>query len=205
MTAKGNFTGTESATFSITNRTLADNEVEFHENWATYYSADGDVELPAGIGAYVATGVGNGVVTVSQIKYIPESVAVLLNNATETVGTVAFDPTKGTNLLLHADEPIVVSEINGTIYGLYNGTMMRVTGIIPADKNYLLVADAVAPQGASQLTIVIDGEGDVTSVNSVRTKIAEVEGNLYDLTGRKIQKLSNKGLYIQNGRKVVVK
>jgi len=204
VTGKGNFTGSKSATFSIVNRTLAEGEVEFHENWATYYSADGDVMLPENknIGAYVATGVGDGVVTVSQISYIPEGVAVLLNNATETVASEAFDVQNGVNLLQHAAGDVVVSEVNGTIYGLYNGTMMRVTGTIPAGKNYLLVVD---PQEASQLTIVIDGEGDVTSVNSVRTKIAEAEGGLYDLTGRKIQKLSNKGLYIQNGRKVVVK
>jgi hypothetical protein len=79
VTGKGNFTGSKSATFSIVNRTLAEGEVEFHENWATYYSADGDVMLPENknIGAYVATGVGDGVVTVSQISYIPEGVAVL--------------------------------------------------------------------------------------------------------------------------------
>ena len=201
VTGQGNFTGTESATFSITNRTLAANEVTFYDHWATYFSADGDVELPEGIGAFVATGVGDGVVTVSQIKYVPEAVAVLLNDETATAGTVAFDPEEDTNLLQHAFEDFEVGE--DLIYGLYNGTFMRVTGTIPAGKNYLspYYDGPVAPR----LNIVIDGEENTTSVNGVRSNMAEERGDYYDLSGRKLSNMPSKnGLYIKNGRKVVV-
>ena len=197
VTGKGNFKGTESATFSIVNRTLADNEVEFHNNWATFFSEDGDVMLPAGIGAYVATEVGDGVVTVSQIKYIPEGVPVLLNNATETAGTVEFDVEMGVNLLQHAYEDIDVSEFDEPVYGLYNGSMMRVSGTIPAGKNYLLVSN---PQSPRMLTIVFDDT--VTAISQIKNDNSTNE-NYYDLMGRKIQKPSKKGLYIQNGRVVV--
>ena len=197
VTGKGNFKGTESATFSIVNRTLADNEVEFHNNWATFFSGDGDVMLPAGIGAYVATEVGDGVVTVSQIKYIPEGVPVLLNNATETAGTVEFDVEMGVNLLQHAYEDIDVSDFDEPVYGLYNGSMMRVSGTIPAGKNYLMVSN---PQSPRMLTIVFDDT--VTAISQIKNDNSTNE-NYYDLMGRKIQKPSKKGLYIQNGRVVV--
>lgn len=197
VTGKGNFKGTESATFSIVNRTLADNEVEFHNNWATFFSEDGDVKLPAGIGAYVATEVGDGVVTVSQIKYIPENVPVLLNNATETAGTVEFDVEMGVNLLQHANEDIDVSDFDEPVYGLYNGSMMRVSGTIPAGKNYLMVSN---PQSPRMLTIVFDDT--VTAISQIKNDNSTNE-NYYDLMGRKIQKPSKKGLYIQNGRVVV--
>lgn len=197
VTGKGNFKGTESATFSIVNRTLADNEVEFHNNWATFFSKDGDVKLPAGIGAYVATEVGDGVVTVSQIKYIPERIPVLLNNATETAGTVEFDVEMGVNLLLHAYEDIDVSDFDEPVYGLYNGSMMRVSGTIPAGKNYLMVSN---PQSPRMLTIVFDDT--VTAISQIKNDNSTNE-NYYDLMGRKIQKPSKKGLYIQNGRVVV--
>lgn len=202
VTGTGNFTGTESATFSIVNRTLADNEVEFHNNWATFFSEDGDVKLPAGIGAYVATEVGDGVVTVSQIKYIPENVPVLLSNATETAGTVEFDVEMGVNLLQHASADIAVSSIDGIVYGLYNGSMMRVSGTIPAGKNYLLVSSAMTngPQ-APQLTIVF--EDNVTGISQIEND-KSTNDSYYDLMGRKIQKPSKKGLYIQNGRVVFV-
>lgn len=202
VTGKGNFTGTESAEFSIVNRTLADNEVTFHNNWATFYSADGDVMLPENktIGAFVATSIGEGVVNVSQISYIPEGVAVLLNNATETVTTEAFDVENGVNLLQHAYEDVEVSGINGTVYGLYNGSMMRVSGTIPAGKNYLLDS-TITPQGAPLLTIVFDE--NTTGISQIENEETRND-NYYDLMGRKIQKPSNKGLYIQKGRVVVV-
>ena len=152
------------------------------------------------IGAFVATSIGEGVVNVSQISYIPEGVAVLLNNATETVATEAFDVENGVNLLQHAYEDVEVSGINGTVYGLYNGSMMRVSGTIPAGKNYLLDS-TITPQGAPLLTIVFDE--NTTGISQIENEETRND-NYYDLMGRKIQKPSNKGLYIQKGRVVVV-
>lgn len=201
VTGIGNFTGSESAAFSIVNRTLDASDVTFNDHWSTFYSADGAYELPEGIGAFVATGVGENTVTVMQIRNIPEKVAVLLNNETTTTTTNA---SVTGNLLVHAASDKVVNAGEGDFYGLYNGKFMRVTGTIPEGKNYLLVPNAVVPSGnAPQLTIVIDGEA--TGVNDVRSKKDDVRGDVYDLQGRKVQKLSKKGLYLNNGRKVVVK
>ena len=194
VTGKGNFTGTESATFTIVNRTLADGEVTFHEGWATYCSLIGDVNLPAGIGAYVASGLGNGVVTLTQISYIPAKEPVLLNNAT----TTATDNTEYPfNLLQYAGEDIDVDDMY--YYGLHNGAFMRVTGTIPEGKIYLYAEEPNAPQ----LTIVIDGE--TTGINEIETMRNVDNENVYDLMGRKVQKPSKKGLYINKGHKVVVK
>ena len=205
VTGQGNFTGTESATFSIVNRTLADNEVTFYNNWATYYSAVGDVMLPTdkNIGAFVATGIGDGVVSVTQISYIPEDVPVFLNNATENVSTVVFDKDKDTNLLEHTDKTINANTVDAVYYGLHNGKMMRVSGTIPAGKNYIKILTAVTNQPhAPELSFVFEGEA--TGVNDVRSKKADVSGDFYDMQGRKVQKPSKKGLYISNGHKVVI-
>ena len=206
VTGQGNFTGTESATFSIVNRTLADNEVSFYNNWATFYSADGDVELPTdkNIGAFVATGIGDGVVSVSQISYIPENVPVFLNNATENVSTVVFDKDKDTNLLEHTDKTINANTVDAVYYGLHNGKMMRVSGTIPAGKNYIKILTAVNNQPqAPELSFVFEGE--TTGISEIE-KMRNVENEIfYDMQGRKVQKPSKKGLYISNGRKVVVK
>ena len=127
MTGKGNFTGTASATFTIVNRTLAAEDVTFNNHWSTFYSADGAFELPEGIGAYVASGVGENSVTVTQISNIPEGVAVLLNNATETTTTNVFGTDVKGNLLQHAATDVVVDAEEGDYYGLYNGAFMRIT------------------------------------------------------------------------------
>ena len=49
-----------------------------------------------------------------------------------------------------------------------------------------------------------DGEENVTGVNNVKNENAEVAGDVYDLQGRKVQKPSKKGLYINKGHKVVI-
>ena len=204
VTGIGNFTGTASATFTIVSRTLAVKDVTFNNHWSTFYSADEALELPEGIGAYVATGAGENSVTVTQIRNIPEKVAVLLNDETTTTSTAVFGTDVKANLLVHATSDKTVTAAEGDFYGLHNGRMKRVTGTIPAGKNYLLIPAAGAVNtGAPQLTIVIDGE--TTSIGDVRSKMEDVRGDVYDLQGRKVQKLSKKGLYLNNGRKVVVK
>jgi hypothetical protein len=203
VTGQGNFTGTAKAPFAIVNRTLAEGEVTFYNHWTTYYSYDGDVELPEGIGAYIIrqSGIGQNTVEVTPIKTIPCNVAVLLND--ETTPTDGLTEVTG-NMLVHADKDTLVSQINGDVYGLHNGTFMRVSGTIPAGKNYLYLelAQAQQPQ-APQLTIVFDGGStDIKGVKEVR----EVKDKtFYTLDGRKVEKPSKKGLYIKNGSKVVVK
>ena len=190
--------------YEIKDIPLAVTDDDFHNHWATYYNNNGNVALPEDktIGAYIASGVGENSVTVTQIKSIPKGVPVFLNNETTTT-TGNTDVTN--NMLRHADEDIAVSAINGMVYGLYNGMMKRVHGTISAGKNYLLIPVATQPAGAPQLTIVIDGEESVTSVNNVKNKNAEVAGQYYDLTGRKLQQEPSKnGIYLKNGRKVIV-
>lgn len=180
---------------------------DFHNHWMTYYhNENGNVGLPEdqNIGAYVATTISGNEIVVTQIKSIPRGEPVLLNDETTTTTTNVFGQDVQGNLLLHADEDLVVDEEQGDYYGLYNGAFMHVKGTIPAGKNYLMVSNAVVPSGyAPQLTIVIDGEA--TGVNDVRSKMEDVRGDIYDLQGRKVQKPSKKGLYINKGHKVVVK
>ena len=201
VTGQGNFTGSASATFTIVNRTLDVTENDFHNHWMTYYSANGDIDIPesSNIGAYVATSVTGNTVTVTQISYIPEGVAVLLNNETTTTTDKEYNNDQDKNLLVHADAAFEVNSDYQEFYGLYEGEFRRVTGTIPAGKNYLRVWEAQAPK----LTIVFDNEGNTTGINASLVNSEEVKGDLYDLQGRKVV-YPKKGLYIKNGRKVVV-
>ena len=194
VTGQGNFTGSASATFTIVNRTLDITKLTFHEGWTTFYSLDEELDLPVGYGAYVATNVGNGVVTLTQISCVPKNEPVLLNNATETATDNMEYPF---NLLWYAGEDVVVDD--NYYYGLHNGKFMRVTGTIPAGKIYLYARVPEAPQ----LQIVIN-EGNTTGISGASlVNSEEVKGDLYDLQGRKVV-YPKKGLYIKNGRKVVV-
>ena len=70
---------------------------------------------------------------------------------------------------------------------------------IPAGKAYLDATGA----GARSLTISFDDE-DVTGVNEVRSQKEDVRSEWFDLQGRKVAQ-PTRGLYIVNGKKVVIK
>lgn len=94
--------------------------------------------------------------------------------------------------------------------------------ITNAQKNYVLSDNTIYPVGenaatinpyrayfqvdqegeARALTLFIDGE--VTGISELVKMSNEQQGQVYDLQGRKVEKTA-KGLYIKNGKKVVVK
>jgi len=53
--------------------------------------------------------------------------------------------------------------------------------------------------------LVNDVTGSYTDINEVRSLQADAKKNIYDLQGRKVTSLQSKGIYIVNGKKVVVK
>jgi hypothetical protein len=200
VTAKRNYTGEVTKSFEIVNRKLKAADITFSENWASYYNATENIDLPEGIAAYVLTAVSGTSATATQISYIPAGVAVLLqNNVTTTTTNTSADG----NLMVHAAEAVDVTTVSGTVYGLYNGKLMRVaSGTIPAGKNYLRVSQA---SGAPQLTITVD---NTTAIEMLENEAAIENGTdeWFTLDGRKLQQQpAKKGLYIKNGKKVVIK
>lgn len=227
-TADGNFVG-EKVTLNISqplyvmSGSLTDNsneentvvigvlDCEFHEGWTTYYNADIDINnLPDGIGVFVVTGLSENAAVVTQINNIPNGVPVLLNNETQTTTTNVFDTDVKNNMLKHAVDAINdVSTLKGTVFGLYNGSFMRVTGSISAGKNYLFIPipnDPIVPSGAPRLNIVFENDDNMTGISDAkRGNESGQNDEWYTLNGQKLmQKPAVKGLYIKNGKKVVV-
>ena len=89
------------------------------------------------------------------------------------------------------------------VYILKNGELHLVTeaSTVPAGKAYL-PADNVA--AAPALMFVFADDMQTTGVQDVRSKMADVRGDIFDLQGRKVAN-PTKGLYIMNGKKVMVK
>lgn len=200
----GNFTGSATADFSIVNRTLAvGTDVTFADGqtWASYYTTTEDLELPEKVMAYIVTAVSETAATVAPISYVPKNVPVLLEN-NSTVTTENTDATG--NLLAGTTEAIAVAGLNGTVYGLHGNRFLKVTsGSIPAHRAYLVTGtEVVAPAGAPYLNIIF---GDATAIDRVKADAGDGDGQWYTLDGRKLQqKPAKKGLYIKNGRKVVI-
>lgn len=198
--ANNYYLGERTESFTIDNRTLAvGTDVTFAEGqtWASLYITTESLNLPEGVMAYIVTGVNSTTATLKAINYVPKNVPVFLeNNSKETTDNTSADG----NLLSGTNEDTAVTGINGTVYGLHNNKLIKVTsGNIPAGRAYLAVA---AASGAPQLAF--DFGNGATGIDVVSTDGVDGEG-WYTLDGRKMQqKPAKKGLYIKNGRKVVI-
>jgi hypothetical protein len=200
ITGKGNYTGEASATFSIVNKTLAVDEVFTNDNtYATYFNVSEDILLPEGIVAYVVTAINGNTLTTQALSYIPQETAVLLERNENVVTT---NDEIDTNLLMGTPEPTEVSDIEeGTVYVLYNDKFVKSTsGEIPAGRAYLVVLsdDGEAPESLSF------DFNDATGIETIHSSVL-MDNVYYDLNGRKLSgEPSKNGLYITNGKKVVV-
>jgi hypothetical protein len=76
------------------------------------------------------------------------------------------------------------------------GTVNPSTVAIPANKAYL----AVVGNSEARLTVTFDGE--TTAIKSIEN--AETSNAIYNLNGQRVEK-AQKGLYIVNGKKTIVK
>ena len=88
-------------------------------------------------------------------------------------------------------------------YILMGGKFCLVTAAssVPAGKAYLLASEVSGR--ALDLEFIIDEQGDVTGIKSIETA-KKKDGVYYDLSGRRISN-PTKGLYIVNGKKVIIK
>ena len=196
--------GVATAEFTILNRQLtADGLFASGTKYASYYSGTEDIDLGEGIAVHIITGVNGTSVTTTPLSFIPRGIPVLLESITGSP-TATESNTTG-NMLQYASEATTVARSTGIAYVLYNNMYVRVTdNAIPAGKTYLLVPATSAAAGARQLSIS-HGNG-TTGIESVDASLSSDNGERwFDLQGRRISKPSKTGIYIRDGKKVVIK
>ena len=88
-----------------------------------------------------------------------------------------------------------------SVYALSGGEFKLYTGTeLPAGKAYLLASDV--PGNAP--TLSFDFGGDVTGISTIDNGQQTTDNRWYDLSGRRVEN-PTKGMYIHNGKKVIVK
>lgn len=188
----------ESIVVTINDRTIDPTEdIVFNEgqSYASFYNANEDLTLPeSGIVVYMITGIEGNTLITQAVSYIPKATPVLIEKTEAAVE--AKDPSEvGTNMLQYATEDVTA---DGTLYILYNGEYVKATGTIPQGKCYL---KPTKPSGSRRLTI-----GHNNGTTSISNLGADIETDRwFDLNGQRISKPQKKGLYIKNGKKIVVK
>ena len=203
------------------NNALAKMDVATKEGYSTFYNTYA-VQVPAGVQCGIVTGVENGVMTIdykyTEGMYIPAKTPVIVKAEGIKTYPLAISTSDAnaptTNLLKGAAEDgKFTAEANYYYYKLAYDNFTAKTGLgfywgaaeggaftMKAGKAYLAVKQDVA-QGAQKFSL----EGNATGIEAVE-QANEANRVVYTLDGRRVmnEKLA-KGLYIINGKKVLVK
>lgn len=169
------------------------------------FSAPFATIIPAGVKAYYVSAKGTeATMTAIEAQAIPANQGVILTSESGAAATMvpAAGETAATitgNQLGHsagAAQTLTAGE--GYILG--NGTEGTAfypckNGSLPINKAYLL--------GNGESAIVMNFGNAVTGINTIAAP-ASAKAPIFDLSGRRVVK-ATKGLYIQNGKKVIVK
>lgn len=181
------------------------------KHYATYYLPFA-AKAPEGVKAYAGT-VSNGSVKLTEYAngVIPANKGVLLvsDNATSATFTLANDADvtaidndlKGVNAVTELtgvdnSEQVRIFSTKDGVAGFYKPNS-NITSLA-ANKAYVM---APATQGA----LALNFGGDVTAINSVSDNAAMPHNAvIYDLAGRRVSH-AVKGVYVINGKKIIVK
>ena len=173
--------------------------------WASFSNASALDFTGTGVTAYIAKKKDASNVTLSEIAKVPASTGIVVNAPAGIyaipVLTDAADATTG-NLLqpwLSAGTPTA-----GTYYTLAvsgGNPIFKISsgGTLAAGKAYLDLSGASAP-----ILNVNFGEEGTTGINAVNGERFTVNGEFYNLAGQRVAQ-PTKGLYIVNGKKVIIK
>ena len=173
--------------------------------WATYVAQE-DLATPEGMEAYVVNKVTTTTIEAKAVSYIPVGTGILLKRTDKTANTFKGTAYEGTpeNIasLLKGSATEASKLADYKDFVLYcDEFVMSSANTIPAGRAYLPAAEV--PANATRL--IIDFEGETTGLKTVDSLQFTVDG-WYTVDGRKLQgKPTKKGMYILNGKKVVVK
>ena len=187
--------------------------------YSTYYS-DHSLVIPETVEAYVVASVEDREVDLVQVAgVIPAHTGLILRGTGEhkfVASTAAPTAEIETNLLKGTTTKQLITPAEGTTcyvlanpkdgngVGLYIASLNQNGGksfYNNANKVYLPVATPVE-QSARALTFRFGG---TTSIEDAELTIDNSQLIIYDLTGRRINEIVEKGIYIVNGKKVVIK
>lgn len=165
-----------------------------------------DFSNVSGLKAYVATSTTTTSVTLKEVGAVPSETPLLLIAETTdqayTIPTASSATAPQVNLLKAGDGTTVIGGSSRYDYVLKDGEFRRAAeGTVDKGKAYLHLESL--PSNAAALTISIEGTTGISEVQDSGFKVQGSEA-FYNLSGQRVAQPA-KGLYIVNGRKVVMK
>ena len=200
---------------------LAAREAPDQNYWTTYYNGTRGFTIEGNACAYTARYGGSQLTLHKLGKEIPKNTAVIIvadNDVVSMTATVLPAYSSPTNDLRGVDVDTPVADIHsalgtGTLYVLGMTTVNneqhfgfhRYTGSeMAAHKAFVLVGNSQAP--TRSLMMVFDGATAIESLTPDAAPKAQAADHWFTLDGRRLQaKPTAPGIYINNGKKVVIK
>ncbi len=188
--------------------------------WYTFFETDINMRVPDGFEAYVVNSISSSVVGIQQKSFIKKNVPMLLYRTGDVAslypelvkndeggldGISKFSSSDGsfegvgvaTNVADLATE-------NYDLWILVNGEFVRTkSGELPAHKCYLKLKSSLFSAPSLSLSRGLDLDDETTSLKSIENGELKID-NYYDLNGRRVL-YPTKGIYIVNGKKIVIK
>lgn len=172
--------------------------------WGTVILPFAASELPADVKAYTCAAVNGATLTLAEVNALEANKPYIIEGAWETTLTgdaqgTALTYTEGLLTGTYAD----MEAINGTYImqkhddkvGFYQVDTESAKPKVPANRAYL-----TAPSAGVKAFVL--GEDIAVAIQSVFDGL--VKGQAYDLAGRKVSHFQGGGVYIVNGKKVMV-
>ena len=172
--------------------------------WTTFYNENYGFTADGSTTIYkAAVNSGGTAVVLTEVGDIPAGNAAVLKSSnatiTMTLTTSASADYTGNELLganAAMDAPANAYCLTG-----YGGTLgfYTFTGEIPANRAYLVVA------ASSRGFLGFDEDDNTTGIGLPEAVVIEGDGPVFDLSGRQVMGQPQKGIYVKNGKKFVIK
>lgn len=171
------------------------------------FVSDQDLQVPSVLKAYTITGINGSELVLAEVTTIPAGTPVLLYSESLKSGdirtaTAAATGETGTPTSLLKVAPAEGKEVAlGEVYLLHNDVFYYAqAGTIPTGGIYLQPESASGTRGYYALT------RGTTAIDSQRIVSLDSKAPWYTLDGRKLSTMpSKKGIYIKDGKKVIIK
>lgn len=217
--------GDETITSSVTDVTFS----EKLKGYSSFYAADYNYIAPEWMDVYIVKGDDESTINLEQVedRTITKGEAVLLKsgNDVNVEGGIAEHLTYAThgssasyegNLLKGVKEDTPADQLSseGFVYALNCNQAGENTGFyklsgdetMPTGKAYLDPSDFDPQQVANDCLFVCDGSStDVKYAPAIDSEQDGREQGIYDLMGRRLKEAGFTGVYVVNGKKVIIK
>lgn len=166
-----------------------------------------------GAKAYVAQGINNGYVHVDETTngVKAENGFLLIGEAGSTTATLTIGESETTSQMTGTLTDLDMTNENHDLYNVFGrktGTEAGTTVVgffTPSSNVTSIKANRGFFKGSGAQALMLNFSGESTGIDAAAIDTQLSNAPIYDLSGRKVAKAAKGGVYIQNGRKYIIK